>query len=270
MFSAVGTVTLGIDDEGPRGADTLLLIHGHPFNRSMWRPQIGAVAARGWRVIAPDLRGYGGSPSGSAVVSFEDFGKDLLALLDAVRVDRFVVGGLSMGGQIAMEVCRVAPERARGLLLAATFPARESDEGKARRFAMADRLTREGMAGYASEVLPKMIGATCLRERPEVGEAVLAMMRGTDPRGAAAALRARALRLPYESVLKHFAGPTTVIVGDEDAFTTRADADQMSSLLSDCELCWMRGVGHMPNLEQPGDFNAALFRLLDRVRSPSR
>jgi pimeloyl-ACP methyl ester carboxylesterase len=265
MNIRVGSLTVAFDDEGPRDTHALLLIHGHPFNRSMWRPQVSAVAAKGWRVIAADLRGYGDSSSIGSDLAFADFGKDLLGLLDVLGIDRFVVGGLSMGGQIAMDVCRQAPERVRGLLLAATFPSGESEEGKLRRFAMADRLMREGMAGYAVEVLPKMVGAACLRERPEVGEAVLAMMRGTDARAAAAALRARALRVPYEPVLERFTGPATVVVGDEDAFTTRSDADQMSTLLRDCELCWMSGVGHMPNLERQDAFNAALFRLLDRA-----
>jgi pimeloyl-ACP methyl ester carboxylesterase len=270
VIASIDTGLVGFDDEGPRGPDALLLIHGHPFNRSMWKPQLSVVAAMGWRVIAPDLRGYGESATGTGVAAFEDFAKDLLRLLDALSIDRFVVGGLSMGGQIAMDVCRQVPERVRGLLLAATFPQKESEEGKLRRSAMADRLLREGMAGYAAEVLPKMVGATCLRERPEIGQAVLGMMQATDPRGAAAALRARAQRPPYEDVLARFVRPSTVVVGDEDAFTSRADADQMSSLLKDCELCWLNGVGHMPNLERPDDFNAVLARLLERVGPGSR
>jgi pimeloyl-ACP methyl ester carboxylesterase len=265
MLTEIGSVAVGFDDEGPRSSDAVLLIHGHPFNRSMWRPQLSLVVSKGWRVIAPDLRGYGESSQVPGTMAFEDFAKDLLRLLDRLSIDRVVVGGLSMGGQIAMDLCRQAPERVRGLLLAATFPQSESAEGKLRRFAMADRLLREGMAGYAAEVLPKMVGATCLHERPEIGQAVLRMMEFTDPQAAAAALRARASRPPYEDVLARFARPSTVIVGDEDAFTTREDAQKMASLLADCELLWMPKVGHMPNLEQPDSFNAALARLLERV-----
>jgi hypothetical protein len=235
----------------------------------MWRPQVSVVVSKGWRVIAPDLRGYGESSRGEGTPAFEDYGSDLLAMLDTLGLERVVVGGLSMGGQIAMEVCRQAPERVRGLLLAATFPQRESPEGKARRFAMADRLLKEGMAGYADEVLAKMVGAACLKQRPEIGEAVLAMMRATDPQAAAAALRARALRPPYEPVLEAFDRPATVVVGDEDAFTTWSDAQSMASRLTDCDLRWMAGVGHMPNLERPDEFNAALMRLLDRVGARS-
>lgn len=270
MTSHCKKISLVFDDEGSAGSDALLLIHGHPFNRSMWHPQIRTVAAAGWRVIAPDLRGYGESEPASGDFMFAEFGEDLLALLDRLGVERCVVGGLSMGGQIAMEVCRQAPERVRGLLLAATFPQSESEEGKLRRSAMADRLLREGMAGYAVEVLPKMVGAACLREKPQIGEAVLAMMRSTNPRAAAAALLARASRPPYEPVLERFARPAMVVVGDEDAFTTRDDALKMASLLRDCDLRWMPGVGHMPNLEREDEFNAAVLELLERVNAPDR
>lgn len=270
MNDGLRSTSIGIDDVGPRHTRAVLLIHGHPFDRSMWRPQISAIATKGWRAIAPDLRGYGESPCFTHAPAFEDYAKDLLARLDVLGIERVVVVGLSMGGQIAMDVCRQAPRRMCGLLLAATFPQSESPEGKVRRHAMADRLTREGMAGYAAEVLPKMLGETCLAERPEIGEAVLAMMRATDPLGAAAALRARASRPPYEPVLAAFTGPATVVVGDEDAFTTRDDALRMASLLADCDTQWMPRVGHMPNLEATEAFNAALLRLLDRVDARDR
>lgn len=266
MRITVGDVSLAIDIQGPPAGDALLLIHGHPFNRSMWQPQLAPAAAEGWRVIAPDLRGYGGSSVVDGPGRFENFAHDLLGLLDALGIEAAVVGGLSMGGQIAMELCRQRPDRVRGLLLAATFPQAETPEGAARRHAMADRLLNEGMHAYARDVLPKMVGSRCLQDRPEIGERVLGMMEGTDPRGAAAALRARAGRAPFEPVLARFRRPAAVVVGDDDKFTTRADADAMASLLADVELHWLPQVGHMPNLEEPASFNAAMLSLLARVR----
>ena len=91
------------------------------------------------------------------------------------------------------------------------------------------------------------------------------MMRATHPAGAAAALRGRAERPDYENTLADLSVPALVVVGDEDAFTTRADAERMHALLKPSELVWMEGVGHMPNLEREVEFNAALRRFLQRV-----
>jgi pimeloyl-ACP methyl ester carboxylesterase len=127
---------------------------------------------------------------------------------------------------------------------------------------MAERLLREGMGPYAEEVLPKMVAN--LQAFPEVGEHVRTMIRSTNPIGAAAALRGRAERPDYAETLARIDVPALVVVGDEDAFTTRDDADQMSGFLKRSELVWMKGVGHMPNLERPAEFNGALGRLLGR------
>ncbi len=156
-----------------------------------------------------------------------------------------------------------------GLLLAATFPRAQTPSGKAARNAAADRLLAEGMTQYAKEVLPRMIAPRSIATLPMVADHVLAMMRATHPEGAAGALRGRAERLGYESTLAGLRIPSLIVVGDEDAFTTREDAAQMHSLLKGSELVWMKGVGHMPNLECPDLFNTALQRLLDRVTAGS-
>ena len=150
------------------GSQVLLLIHGHPFDHTMWRPQFEPIARLGWRVIAPDLRGYGASVRGNRdsdgdngghhghggeKVTLETFARDLLALLDHLGIRQAVIAGLSMGGQIAMEICRLAPARMRGIVLAATFPQSETALGKQQRLATAERLIREGMAAYAAELL---------------------------------------------------------------------------------------------------------------------
>ena len=246
------------------GSRVLLLIHGHPFNHTMWRPQFEPLSRLGWRLLAPDLRGYGATPGGGDKVTLETFARDLIGLLDRLEVDQAVVAGLSMGGQIAMEICRLAPTRVKGVVLAATFPQAETARGKEQRIATAERLLREGMAGYAAEMLPRMLAARSIQSAPHTAEHVHRMMRETSAAGAAAALRGRAERPDYCGVLERFERPALIVVGDEDSFTTRQDADRMRALLRDSQLLWLTGVGHMPNLEQPEQFNTALAGFLSR------
>jgi pimeloyl-ACP methyl ester carboxylesterase len=261
---SVNGITIGYDDVGG-GTNALLLVHGHPFDRSMWRPQIEAIGRLGWRVIVPDLRGYGESTVVPGKTPLDQFARDVAALLDQLGIQSVVIGGLSMGGQIVMEFCRLFPARVRGVLLAATFPQAETDEGKRSRAAMADRHLREGMEAYSKDVLPKMVAPRNIAALPSVAEHVLSKMHAAHTAGAAAALRGRAERPDYEDTLARLDLPAAIVVGDEDAFTTRSDAERMHALLGRSELVWMEGVGHMPNLEREAAFNVALCRLLNTV-----
>jgi len=268
----VNGVRIAYEDAGEGSAPPLLLVHGHPFNRSMWAPQIAHVVRRGRRVIAPDLRGYGESAAVAGGVAhsttLDVFACDLVALVDALGIaGRIVPCGLSMGGQIVMEICRLFPERLAGIGLAATFPKAETEAGKRNRALMAERLLSEGMGPYAEEVLGKMLAAGTIAKRPALARQVLDMMRRAPREGAAAALRGRAERPAYEEVLAGFTGPALIVVGDEDAFTTRADALLMQRLLVGSELLWLEGIGHMPNLESEASFNAALDRLLAKAEA---
>jgi 3-oxoadipate enol-lactonase len=257
----------GIDlafDEMGNGPQALLLIHGHPFDHTMWQPQLAPIATLGWRVITPDLRGYGASGIAGEKTTLDVFARDQIALLDHLGIAGAVIAGLSMGGQIVMEICRLAPARVRGIVLAATFPQPETARGKEQRLATAARLVKEGMAAYASETLPRMLAARSIQTHPAVADHVLRMMRGAPPAGAAAALRGRAERPDYTDTLERLDRPALIVVGDEDAFTTRQDAEHMHTLLKGSRLLWLPGVGHMPNLEQPQAFNTALAEFLRR------
>ncbi|MFD1319600.1 alpha/beta fold hydrolase [Micromonospora sonneratiae] len=264
----MGTVTLdgitfGYDDTG--SGDPLVLVHGHPFNRTMWLPQVETFSQRGWRVITPDLRGYGESTVVPGKTTLTTFVHDITALLDHLGIDRFVLGGLSMGGQIVMEFHRLFPTRIRGLVLADTFAAGETEQGKIGRNALADRLVREGMGPYADEVLAKMVAPANIEALPAVATHVLDMMRGTDPEGAAAALRGRAERPDYLGMLAHIAVPTLVVVGSEDEFTPISDARVLHRRIPDSTLAIISGAGHMPNLERRAEFDAVLGDFLDAL-----
>jgi len=243
----------------------LVLVHGHPFDHTMWRPQIEAFSASR-RVLAPDLRGYGAAADEPPVKLFEDFARDIEALLDEQDVPACVLAGLSMGGQIVMDCRRLFPERIRGLVLADTFPAGETPEGVRARHAMADRLLREGMRGYADEVLEKMVAPYA---GAEVKAHVHGMMTATRPESAAAALRARAARTDHRALLPRVTVPALVVVGADDTYTPVADAEAMHAALPDSRLCVIEGAAHLPNLERPAAFNAALGEFLAKVDARS-
>lgn len=227
----------------------------------MWVPQIEAFSTAR-RVIAPDLRGYGASPVVPGITLLSDFTQDIAALLDELKVETFVLAGLSMGGQIAMDIYRQFPDRVRGLVLADTFPAPETPGGRLARNEMADRLLAEGMRGYADEVLEKMVAPYAA---PEVKAHVHRMMTSAPPEGAAAALRGRAERPDYRPLLARVCVPALVVVGEDDEYTPVSDAEAMHAALPDSELRIVEGAAHLPNLERAGEFNRVLAEFLAKT-----
>jgi pimeloyl-ACP methyl ester carboxylesterase len=213
-----------------------------------------------YRVLMPDLRGYGKSslPEDSRETRLETFAADCLALMDFLGVREFALGGLSIGGQIVLEMYRQAPGRIQALLLADTSAGLDSAERRQWRFVTADRLEREGMATYAHEELSKMITPANAQRLPEVAAHVMEMMVTTHPLGAAAALRGRAQRVDYLPVLKRIQVPTLVVVGREDVYTPLVLAEQIYEQIPGAKLTVIENAGHMPNLEQPSAFNEAL------------
>jgi 3-oxoadipate enol-lactonase len=259
IFDNQGT-PISYDDVGSGNA--VLFIHGHPFNRTMWAPQMQSLRWK-YRAIAPDLRGYGQSSLGSETVNtLECIVGDLLRLLDHLQVERACIVGLSMGGQIAMEFARAFPDRTTAAVFAATFPQAETPEGIERRNGMADRLLAEGMALAGSEMLPKLIGPTSLKRRPSVASAVYRMICATDPAGAAAALRGRALRRDYRESLTQIKVPCLIVLGTDDAYSTVDEAQTMHAAIANSRLEIFPNIGHMPNLEDEDRFNRHLHEFL--------
>ncbi|MEV5878308.1 alpha/beta fold hydrolase [Streptomyces sp. NPDC052101] len=260
--------TIDYDDLGPSTGRAVLLIHGHPFNRTLWAPQAKALSEAGYRVITPDLRGYGRSSVTPGKVFLSDFADDLAALLDHLGIERAVVGGVSMGGQITMEFQRRHPQRVQALVLSDTSAPAETDEGKKFRNHLADRLLAEGMDGYADEVIDKMLAAYNVVEMPAVADRVLGMMRATDPRGAAAALRGRAERPDYRDTLASVRVPVLIVVGADDVYTPIAEAEAIRGLVPQSTMTVIERAGHLPSAEQPERFNTALLDFLTTQVTP--
>ena len=239
----------------------IILIHGHPFNRTMWAPQSECLSKH-YRVIAPDLCGYGENKECGNKTLLSTFASDVRELADLLGLEKFVLGGLSMGGQIVLECYRQFRERIAALILAATFAQLDTSERKQLRLTTADRLISEGMNHYSDEELQKMIAPEHVTSMPAVAEQVLRMMKKTSPRGAAAALRGRAERMDYRPILPEIDVPVLIIVGDRDQYTPASDAHFMHDKIRDSKIAVIDHAGHMPNLEQPDAFNRIVLEFL--------
>ncbi len=252
-----------------RGAgEALVLVHGHPFNRSMWNPQIESLS-RTYRVIAVDLPGFGDSPPRSEVMTMRAFAEAVVELLDHIGVKRSIVIGLSMGGLVAMELGLGYPDRVSGLVLAATI-ADPVAEGEADIRTAKARLALEfGMLPLAGQMIVALFGPNAGRDRALVLK-LFEMMLSTPPAGAAAALRGRAERPDYSTLLRSLAVPTLVISGDHDEHSPEPVIQRLLDSLPSPELVRCHDSGHLPNLEEPERFNDAVRQFAKRVTEEAR
>src|SRR5688500_2689559 len=165
----------------------LLLLHAFPLGMAMWEPQVRALQ-ESHRVLRFDARGFGASPPGDGLLTMERIAEDAVALLDHLGLAHAAVCGLSMGGYAAFALYRRHPGRVSALVLADTRAAADSDEAKKGRAELAEKVRREGSAAAAEAFVPKLLGETTRRERPELVTRVREMILANPARGVCDAL----------------------------------------------------------------------------------
>ena len=244
----------------------LLLVHGFPLNAEMWRPQLERVPDN-WRFIAPDLRGFGPSPAEMEIepsaMTMDEYAGDLIELLDALEIDRAVIGGLSMGGYVTLALFRRAPERFSGLVLVDTRSQADTPEGRQARRAMSEVLRRSGPAPIADQMLPKLLGPTSQQEQPALADDVRRLITSNSIGGIDAAIHAMMSRPDSTPDLARVAAPTLVVVGEEDVLTPVADSRLLSRSIPRSRLVVLPQAGHLSNLEVPDEFSRAVEDFLN-------
>jgi pimeloyl-ACP methyl ester carboxylesterase len=263
MNLTINDINLTYDDCGTGPA--VLLIHGFPLNRQMWQPQLLPLAEGSFRVIAPDLRGFGASQVPADGYSMDGFADDIIALMDALQIERAVVGGMSMGGYILMNLLERYPQRVRAACFIATKSSADDEEGRARRTAMAADAERLGANPLIKIFAELLFAPNSMHERPELIARVTAWMRDTDPKALAGGLLAMRDRKDYTPLLPGFRHPSLVIAGALDRAASPNAVELLTKGLPDCRTRVIERAGHMVNMEQPEQFNSALVEFLKQL-----
>ena len=261
-FSTHG-ITVEYDDVG--NGIPLLLIHGFPLDRTLWRSQIEGLQSVA-RIIAPDLRGFGQSSDAPETMTMDDYASDLKSLVDGLNVKQAVVCGLSMGGYVALAFLAKYPDAVKGLILANTRAGADSEQARESRLASAEKAVEQGTAAVADGMFPKMLTDTTRERRASLATFVQVMMTRQRPTGVAAALRGMAARPDRSEWIKSINVPTLIITGSADTLIPPGESELMSRAIPGSRLVVVPDVSHLSNVENPGAFNAAVREFLSRMQ----
>jgi len=261
-FTTHGT-TIEYDDVG--NGMPLLLIHGFPLDRSLWRSQIEGLQSAA-RVIAPDLRGFGQSGDAPETMTMDEYAADLKALLDALNVKQAVVCGLSMGGYIALAFLAKYPGMLKGLILANTRAGADSEQAREARYANAQKAFDEGVPAIAEGMLPKMLTEATRANRDSLTAYVRSMMAHQPAKGVAAAQRGMAARPDRTSMLAAINIPTLIITGSADTLIPPSESEAMAKAIPGSKLVVVPDVAHLSNVENPDAFNAAVREFIGKLK----
>jgi pimeloyl-ACP methyl ester carboxylesterase len=257
---AVSNGTIGVLAQG-KGAP-ILFVHGFPLNHAMWQSQIDAFG-RKYRVIAPDLRGFGESSVTSGTVTMEALADDMHTLLHAVFVDQPVIlCGLSMGGYVAWQFFRKYRAQLKALILCDTRAAADAPAAIAGRLKLAEEVLTHGPQAALETMLPRLFSPGTAERHPEVLADVRAMILRNSPAGLAAALRGLAERPDCTEMLSKIDVPTLVVCGQEDQITPVGEMKAMAQAIRGAQFVEIPNAGHLAPLENPDAVNAAISRFL--------
>lgn len=239
-----------------RTGPTLVLLHGFPLDSRAWM-EVAQKLAGAFRVILPDLRGFGASTN-DAPFTIESLADDVHAFLQSKQLTPCILGGLSMGGYIALAFAKKYPQALNGLLLTDTKSAGDTAEGKAGRMKMVEMVKTGGSRAVAEQMFPKMIAEQTVREQPTVVHMLRDIMNACPPKTIEHALLAMRDREDFTPLLATINVPALVIVGKDDAIASVQVAKAMADGLPKGTLIVIPAAGHMAPMEQPHAVAAAI------------
>lgn len=255
-----GSFRVAVD--GDEAAPALILCNSLGTTLEMWAPQVAAFSAD-WRLIRHDMRGHGGSPVTAGPYRVEMLGQDMLAILDALQIERAAFCGVSLGGHIGLWLGVHAGERCRAIAVCNSAAKIGTAAGWQERAAMVRQQGREGMQSLAASAPGRWFSEAFVRAEPSVVKAAQAQIAGIDPEGYASCCEALA-HSDLRAGIGRIAVPTLLVAGEADPVTTVEDAKAMQAVIPHARLAVLR-ASHLSNLEQPDAFNHAVLGFLATV-----
>ena len=243
----------------------VVLIHAFPLSARMWKLQAKLLAQNGYRVILPDLPGFGENSDFLKRYSIEEMALQISALLHSLNIEKAIVGGLSIGGYILFNLYRLAPEKLSALIFCDTTYISDTVEKRNSRFELISKIEKQGSSALIENMLPNLISDHTKQYNSQLTAELEDVFSKVKPHSAINALRSIAERRDNTDIVGKISISTLLIFGESDKVTTLEDAQKMNQLIPESELTIINNAGHYSNLEQPLKFNEALLDFCNRI-----
>ncbi|HEY0799118.1 MAG TPA: alpha/beta hydrolase [Candidatus Baltobacteraceae bacterium] len=263
MRLPIDDAVLEVQDEGS-GAPAVLMLHPFPLAAGVW-DETAATLSKRTRVIRLDLRGLGASGAPPGPYLMEALAGDVAAVLDALRVERAIVVGNSLGVMVALAFYRMFAERVLALALICGRAGADDPPTVRARNDLAANVEREGSAALVASHLGRLFAPQTYTEQPALIERARLMIEASDPRGAAAVLRGMALRVDSADLLDEIGIPVSVIAGVHDQFISVPEMRALAGAITGASFDLL-DCGHVPELEVPLALTALLEQLIGVVQ----
>jgi 3-oxoadipate enol-lactonase len=242
----------------------VVLLHPFPLHHEFWLPVAKLLSPR-YQLIMPDLRAHGESGLGQGPATMRKRAFDIARVMDAARVDRAPLVGVSIGGYTIFEFWRQFPSRAAALVLSNTKATADNPEARAERSKVAHDVLERGAEPFFEGFVTKVLGETTRRSRPDLVEGALRMMRKMSAEDVAGTQLGMAERPDSTPTLKTISVPTLIITGDEDTMTGVPEAELMKQNVPGAQMRVIARAGHYSPWEQPEEAGRLLREFLDSV-----
>jgi len=255
------TVKLHFSEAGQ--GTPVVLLHGFPLSSAIWQPQL--KLSNQYRVITPDLRGHGKSPAPEGIYDMDLLARDVLALLDDLKIPKAVIMGHSMGGYATLALWKLAPERFLALGMISSQAGADTQEARERRLSLAEKVATEGGKGVVIEgMLGKLFAPDIEPDDPKIEE-IRQIMSASPGAGIVGSLEGMAARRDSVTALPGISVPTLILTGEKDQIIPQAKGEEMLAALPNATMAIIEDAGHMPMLERPDATTAAIRRFLATV-----
>lgn len=258
-------VSIAVEETG--AGLPVVLLHSFLGSSEIWRGQVPALAQH-YRVIKIDLRGHGRSDNIEGPFTLYDAVDDVIAVLDALGIERAVWCGLSIGGMVAMRGAIRYPERVAGLVLMDTDAGAETAWNRMKYRAMGGVVSTFGFCPLLPLVSALMFGATTRRDNPTLVDETRQMIARNHIDSARRCLEALMRRDSVVGRLQEIEVPALVVVGEEDRMLPPSHSRRIRERLPDAGLTMIPNAGHMTPLEQPERVNTAVLAFLETLAHP--
>ncbi len=253
MYFIINDHPINYSDEGK--GTPIILLHAFAADHVLWEPQVRTLSLQ-YRVIALDLRGFGASGETDGTAIFVDqYADDVIALLNKLGIEKAVIGGISLGGYVALSLAQRYPQSMLGLILCNTRAGADSEPAKAARVSLVQKIEQYGSAAVVEFYGDKLFGP---KMSTQAKTSVRNMMLRQRPQSLISALLGMAQRPDRSPILDNIGLPTLIISGTADTLIPSSESLFMHRHIRDSAFVDIPDAGHLSNIDKPEEFNRAV------------